>query len=26
MAEHIRKNGLTVITDYPAQMIKLLTS
>jgi glycerophosphoryl diester phosphodiesterase len=26
MAEHIRKNGLTVITDYPAQMIKLPTS
>lgn len=26
IAEHIRKNDLVVITDYPAQMIKLLTS
>ncbi len=26
IAEHIRKNDITVITDHPAQMIELLTS
>jgi glycerophosphoryl diester phosphodiesterase len=25
IAEHVRRNSITVITDYPAQMIKLLT-
>jgi glycerophosphoryl diester phosphodiesterase len=26
IAEHIRKNDITLITDYPAEMIELLTS